>query len=104
MCFFFFLITVTTHFKNVAARMSEAAAQRGFWRTRVDASRIERQERKKKSRKKDCTVIESRDFFYVNCQQHKYFVLLFVPFCKKTTGKKEEKKGGEECVVSDVCL
>lgn len=41
--------------------MIEAAAQRGFWCARVDANRIEK--RKKKAEKKDCTVIESRDFF-----------------------------------------
>lgn len=43
--------------------MSEAAAQRGFWRTRVDTNGIERRKKKKKQKKKDCTVIKSRDFF-----------------------------------------
>lgn len=59
----------------------------------------------KKAEKNNCTVIESKDFF-VNCQQHKYFVLLFVPFCKKKKmlGKKKKKKKGKESVVSSVCL
>lgn len=90
--------------------MSEAAAQRGFWRARVDANGIERRKKRKRLEgKKDKKRLHSyrvRRLFYVKCQQHKYFVSLFVPFCKKTMGEKrgKKKKRGEESVVSDVCL
>lgn len=77
--------------------MSEAAAQRGFWRTRVDTNGIERRKKKKKAEKKRLHSYQVKRLFYVNCQQHKYFVLLFVPFCKKTMGEKEEKKGRVCC-------
>lgn len=62
MSFFFFLITVTTHFKNVAARMFEAAAQRGFWCARVDANGIEKRKKKKKQKKKIAQLSSQETF------------------------------------------
>lgn len=93
--------------------MSEAAAQRGFWRARVDANGIETTTttttttKKRLEKKKRSHSYRVRRLFYVKCQQHKYFVSLFVPFCKKTMGEKREKKKkkrGGGSVVSDVCL
>lgn len=94
--------------------MSEAAAQRGFWRVRVDANGIQRRRKKrleKTTTKKRLHSYRVEGLFYVKCQQHKYFVSLFVPFCKKTMGEKKKKreKGGKSllfpmCVYSATAI
>lgn len=33
-----------------------------------------------KQKKNNCTAVKSKRLSFVNCQQHKYFVSLFVPF------------------------
>lgn len=66
--------------------MTGAAVQKAFWCTIVTLFQME--EIKEKNLKKIAQLLSQKTSF-VNCQQHKYFVLLFVPFCKK---KNEEKK------------
>lgn len=46
--------------------------------------------------------LSSQNTFFVNCQQHKYFVLLFVPFCKKI--KKRKKKRERICCFERVFI
>lgn len=56
---------------------------------------------KKKKQKNTCTVNMLKNVF-VNCQQHNYFVLLFVLFCIKITEKLPKK--GKECCFKRVFL
>lgn len=61
--------------------------------------------REKKKAEKIIAQLSSQKTFFVNCQQHNYFVLLFVPFCKKIMEKQSKKQNkGKESVVSSVCL
>lgn len=62
----------------------------------------ERKKKEKKLKKMIAQLLSSQKkiLFFVNCQRHKYFVLLFVPFCKKMKKKKKKKKEGKESVVS----
>lgn len=43
---------------------------------------------------------------FVNCQQHKYFVLLFVPFCKKMkkTNQKKNTKQNRKSLLFQACV
>lgn len=85
--------------------MTGAAVQKAFWCTIVTLFQME--EIKEKNEKKIAQLLSQKTSF-VNCQQHKYFVLLFVPFCKKKNEEKKQqpkkKPKGNESVVSSVCL
>lgn len=70
--------------------MTGAAVQKAFWCTIVTLFQME--EIKEKNLKKKIAQLLSQKTSFVNCQQHKYFVLLFVPFCKKKMKKKNNNQ------------
>lgn len=70
--------------------MTGAAVQKAFWCTIVTLFQME--EIKEKNFKKKIAQLLSQKTSFVNCQQHKYFVLLFVPFCKKKMKKKNNNQ------------
>lgn len=89
---------IKTILNGVAARMTEAGLQKDFWCVSYSHKLVEK---KIDLKKNNCTVIKLKRLF-VNCQQHKYFVLLFVPFSIKT--EKIEQKRERVCCFERVFL